>query len=124
MSVYVDLVRYRELFGSLFRRDLRARYKGTIFGVAWSLVNPLMLMAIYVLVFSLLWQVENINHYPLFLLCGLSSVALRLLVAHRRRPVDARLRRADQEGALPAAARRVLGRGDAARAVRRACSAG
>ena len=45
-------IRYRELFGSLFRRDLQARYKGTIFGVAWSLANPLLLMAIYLLVFS------------------------------------------------------------------------
>ena len=72
MDVYADLLRYRELFGSLFRRDLRARYKGTIFGVAWSLVNPLMLAAIYVLVFSLLWEVTSIDHYPLFLLCGLS----------------------------------------------------
>ena len=72
MSVYADLLRYRELFGSLFRRDLQARYKGTIFGVAWSLVNPLMLAAIYVLVFSLLWEVTSIDHYPLFLLCGLS----------------------------------------------------
>jgi lipopolysaccharide transport system permease protein len=72
VSVYADIVRYRELFSSLFRRDLRARYKGTIFGVAWSLVNPLMLAAIYVLVFSLLWEVTSIDHYPLFLLCGLS----------------------------------------------------
>ena len=72
MTVYSDLLRYRELFSSLFRRDLRARYKGTIFGVAWSLVNPLMLAAIYVLVFSLLWEVTSIDHYPLFLLCGLS----------------------------------------------------
>ena len=71
VSVYADLIRYRELFGSLFRRDLRARYKGTIFGVAWSLANPLLLMAIYVLVFSLLWKVTSIDHYPLFLLCGL-----------------------------------------------------
>ena len=72
MSVYADLLRYRELFGSLFRRDLRARYKGTVFGVAWSLVNPIMLAAIYVLVFSLLWEVTSIDRYPLFLLCGLS----------------------------------------------------
>jgi homopolymeric O-antigen transport system permease protein len=71
VSVYADLIRYRELFGSLFRRDLRARYKGSIFGVAWSLANPLLLMAIYVLVFSLLWKVTSIDHYPLFLLCGL-----------------------------------------------------
>jgi len=35
-------------------------------------VNPLMLAAIYVLVFSLLWEVTSIDHYPLFLLCGLS----------------------------------------------------
>jgi ABC-type polysaccharide/polyol phosphate export permease len=72
VSVYADLIRYRELFGSLFRRDLRARYKGTIFGVAWSLANPLLLMAIYVLVFSVLWKVTSIEHYPLFLLGGLA----------------------------------------------------
>ena len=39
MAVYYDLVRYRELFSSLFRRDLRARYKGSVLGVAWSLAN-------------------------------------------------------------------------------------
>jgi len=72
LSVYTDLLRYRELFSSLFRRDLRARYKGTVFGVAWSLVNPLLLMAIYTLVFSLLWEVPTVSHYPLYLLCGLA----------------------------------------------------
>jgi len=72
MTVYADLFRYRELFASLFRRDLKARYKGTLFGVAWSLANPLLLMAIYVLVFSLLWKVTSIDHYPLFLLSGLA----------------------------------------------------
>ena len=30
MSVYADLLRYRELFGNLFRRDLRAKYKGSV----------------------------------------------------------------------------------------------
>ena len=70
--MYADLFRYRELFGSLFRRDLRARYKGSILGVGWSLANPLLLMGIYVLVFSLLWRVPSIDHYPLFLLSGLA----------------------------------------------------
>jgi len=55
VAVYADLFRYRELFGSLFRRDLQAKYKGSILGVAWSLVNPLVLLGIYLLVFSLLW---------------------------------------------------------------------
>jgi lipopolysaccharide transport system permease protein len=72
MTVYADLFRYRELFASLFRRDLRARYKGTVLGVAWSLANPLVLMAVYVLLFSLLWKVTSVDHYPLFLLSGLA----------------------------------------------------
>jgi ABC-type polysaccharide/polyol phosphate export permease len=73
MTVYTDLLRYRDLFGNLFRRDFQARYKGSALGVAWSLANPLLLMAIYVLVFSLLWQVtDEIPHYPLYLLSGLA----------------------------------------------------
>ncbi len=72
MSVYADLIRYRELFGNLFRRDLQARYKGSILGVAWSLANPLLLMGIYVLLFSLLWKVVRIPHYALFVLSGLA----------------------------------------------------
>ena len=52
MSIYADLYRYRELFGNLFRRDLQTRYKGSALGVVWSLINPLILMGIYVLVFS------------------------------------------------------------------------
>jgi lipopolysaccharide transport system permease protein len=71
VTVYADLVRYRDLFGSLFRRDLQARYKGSLLGVAWSLANPLVLMAVYALVFSLLWEVADIANYPLFLLAGL-----------------------------------------------------
>ncbi len=72
MTVYADLLRYRELFGNLFRRDFQARYKGSALGVLWSLAHPLLLMAIYVLVFSLLWKVVDIEHYPLFLLAGLA----------------------------------------------------
>ena len=62
MSVYADPPRYRELFGNLFRRDLQTRYKGSVLGVAWSLVNPLVLMGIYTLVFSLLWKVAQMGH--------------------------------------------------------------
>jgi ABC-type polysaccharide/polyol phosphate export permease len=72
MSVYADLVRYRELFGSLFRRDLQARYRGSLLGVLWTLVNPLVLLGIYFLVFSLLWEVIPVDHAALFLLSGLA----------------------------------------------------
>jgi len=72
VTIYADLLRYRELFGNLFRRDLQTRYKGSVLGVAWSLVNPLVLMGIYVLVFSLLWKVAQVPHYALYLLVGLT----------------------------------------------------
>jgi ABC-type polysaccharide/polyol phosphate export permease len=73
MTVYADLVHHRELFASLFRRDLQAKYKGSLFGVAWSLANPVVQMGVYALVFSVLWQItdESISPYPLFLLSGL-----------------------------------------------------
>src|SRR4029079_2144365 len=59
-------------FGNLFRRDLQTRYKGSFLGVAWSLLNPLILMAIYLLVFSLLWKAASIPNYGLYLLVGLA----------------------------------------------------
>jgi ABC-type polysaccharide/polyol phosphate export permease len=71
MAVYADLFRYRELFQSLFRRELRVKYRGSVLGVAWSLVNPLVLVAVYTLVFSVLWRAFSIPHYPLFVLSGL-----------------------------------------------------
>ena len=75
MQVYGDLLRYRELFGSLFRRDLRAKYKGSFLGLAWTLALPLALMLVYLVVFSVLWKAEatDLDDYWLFLLCGLPA---------------------------------------------------
>jgi ABC-type polysaccharide/polyol phosphate export permease len=72
VAVYVDLVRYRELFVNLFRRDFQAKYRGSVLGIVWSLVNPVALMAVYLVVFGLLWQGSDIPRYPLYLLAGLT----------------------------------------------------
>jgi ABC-type polysaccharide/polyol phosphate export permease len=74
-TVYGDLVRYRELFGNLFRRDVQAKYRGSVLGVAWTLANPVLLMAVYLLVFSVLWKTPfgKEGNYGLFLLVGLSA---------------------------------------------------
>ena len=45
-TVYGDLVRYRELFGNLFRRDVQAKYRGSLLGLAWTLANPAVHVAI------------------------------------------------------------------------------
>jgi len=72
MTVYADLLRYRELFANLFRRDLEAKYKGSLLGVAWSLLNPLILLGVYLVVFGLIWNGQSIPHYPFYLLAGLA----------------------------------------------------
>jgi ABC-type polysaccharide/polyol phosphate export permease len=72
MTVYADLLRYRELFANLFRRDFQAKYKGSLLGVLWSLLNPLVLLGVYLVVFGLIFQNKKIEHYPVYLLAGLS----------------------------------------------------
>jgi ABC-type polysaccharide/polyol phosphate export permease len=74
MSTYADVFRYRELFGNLFRRDLQAKYRGSALGVLWTIANPVLLMGVYLLVFSVVLDARfgDIDHYPLFLLCGLA----------------------------------------------------
>jgi ABC-type polysaccharide/polyol phosphate export permease len=71
VRVYVDLFRYRELFLNLFRRELRAKYRGSALGLAWTLINPIVLMFAYWLTFSVILRAVSVDHYPLFLLTGL-----------------------------------------------------
>ena len=52
-----ELYAYRELVGNLTVRDIKLKYKGSILGVAWSLLNPVLQMAIYTLVFSLFLRI-------------------------------------------------------------------
>ncbi len=65
------MLRYRFLFEQMVRRELRQKYKGSALGVLWYLVNPLVLMGAYALMFSVLLKVANVPDYPLFLLAGL-----------------------------------------------------
>lgn len=67
------LTHHRELLRTLFRRELRARYKGSGLGIVWTLIYPLAMMGVYTLVFAVLWRTTgDIPHYPLFVLTGLS----------------------------------------------------
>lgn len=51
-------------------RDLKLRYRGSVLGFAWTLINPLLFMAVYTLVFSVFLK-AGINNFPLYLLSGL-----------------------------------------------------
>jgi ABC-type polysaccharide/polyol phosphate export permease len=64
-------VAHRYLFEQMVRRELRAKYKGSVLGVLWYLINPLVLMAVYVVMFRYLLKAVTIPDYPLFLFVGL-----------------------------------------------------
>src|SRR3954465_3871311 len=64
--------RYRFLYEQLVRRELRQKYQGSVLGLAWYLVNPLVLMAAYWFMFGrVLTGVVAHPDYPLFLMVGL-----------------------------------------------------
>lgn len=67
------LLRYRSLLATLTRRELEARYRGSLLGFLWSLANPLLLLAVYTAVFDLVFQqrAAGARPYAVFLLCGL-----------------------------------------------------
>ena len=65
-----DVVRNRDLLLLLVLKDLKVKYKGTALGFFWSLLNPLLMMVVYTLVFSVLVRFQ-IERYPVFLLSGL-----------------------------------------------------
>jgi ABC-type polysaccharide/polyol phosphate export permease len=65
------VARHRYLFSQLFRRELRRKYKGSSLGVLWYLVNPLVLLGAYTLMFGHVFKVQNHPDFPLFLMIGL-----------------------------------------------------
>jgi lipopolysaccharide transport system permease protein len=67
------LLRYRGLIQSLVARELKARYRGSVLGFFWSFINPLMLLLVYSFVFKYIMPAnwKGIEHYELFLFCGL-----------------------------------------------------
>jgi ABC-type polysaccharide/polyol phosphate export permease len=65
-----ELWQYRYLLRNLVIRDLKARYKNSVFGVLWSLLNPLAMMLVFTLLFSVMGN-DSTRQYPVFVLVGL-----------------------------------------------------
>lgn len=66
-----ELWRYRNAVYELTARELKARYKNTVLGFFWSLLNPLGMMLVFTAVFTVFLPNNTIENYPLFVLCGL-----------------------------------------------------
>ena len=67
-----ELFSYRDLFLILAYRDLRVRYAQTFLGVTWTILQPLITLAIFTLVFGRFVNVDTGSvPYPVFALCGM-----------------------------------------------------
>ena len=78
MSTLREISSSRDLFVNLTLRELRGKYKRSVLGWGWSLLNPLSMMLIYTLIFSLIFKQKiapgdpsGLDLFPFFLLCGL-----------------------------------------------------
>ncbi len=65
-----DIVGYRELLVNLVRKELKVKYKSSILGFLWSLLNPAFLLVVYYFVFSVVLG-SGIPRFPIYLLSGL-----------------------------------------------------
>jgi ABC-2 type transport system permease protein len=73
-----EITSRRELFANLTLRELRSKYKRSVLGWAWSLLNPLTSLLIYSFVFGLIFNVRadpgdpsGMDSFAMFLMCGL-----------------------------------------------------
>jgi len=67
-----EVWKYRDLLGLLIRRDVSVRYKQSALGIAWAVVQPVMLMTIFSVVFGRFAKLPSEGHpYSVFTLCAL-----------------------------------------------------
>ncbi len=71
MTVFRELINYRQMIVSLVKKDLRGRYKGSVLGFLWTFINPLLQLAVYSIVFSTIMRVVDTDKYYLFLFVAL-----------------------------------------------------
>ena len=70
MKLIKELWHYREMIISLVKRDLKGRYKGSVMGFLWTMINPLLQLAVYTFVFSVIMP-SGVERFYLFLFVAL-----------------------------------------------------
>lgn len=65
-----NLYKYRELLKTNIQKEIRGKYKGAWLGIIWSYLNPILMLAVYTFVFSIIMKVQ-IENYSSYLFVGL-----------------------------------------------------
>lgn len=61
--------KYKDLMVQLVSRDVKLKYRRSILGYLWSVLNPLLIMCVMTIVFSTMFK-RNIENFPVYLFCG------------------------------------------------------
>jgi len=76
ISFFGELVSHRDLLANFVGRDLTSKYKGTFMGFFWNVINPLVMLALYTFIFSVVLKVKfgteaTTSNFALYLFCGM-----------------------------------------------------
>ena len=61
--------KYVSLLRELVTRDIKVKYRGSLLGLLWSVLSPLMMMVVMTIVFSTVFK-SQIDHFPIYYLSG------------------------------------------------------
>lgn len=70
MKLIKDLKNYREFLKSNVKKDIRGKYKGSVLGVLWSFINPLLSVLVYAIVFPYIMRIK-VDNYLIYLITGI-----------------------------------------------------
>src|SRR5437588_3861621 len=65
-----ELYQHREILMNLIRKEIKVKYTSSVLGAAWSMLNPLLYLAVFTLVFGVVLS-NHTPHFPVYLLSGI-----------------------------------------------------
>lgn len=88
-----DFFCYKDLLKNLVLRDIKLKYRRSVLGYLWSVLDPLLIMAVMTIVFSTMFD-RNIDNFPVYLFCG------QLLFAFMRTSTQQAMNSINANGAM------------------------
>lgn len=68
-TIFLGLYKYKNLLYELIIRDIKIRYRRSVLGLLWTMLNPILLMLVMTIIFSNLFRFD-IPHFPIYFFCG------------------------------------------------------